>query len=98
MYELFDDRFSPRAERSATEASAEPTYTREADTVRLERIAVEHLHTGVGHDLHQLRLFARLVIVIAEHRDDGNLHRCREVAREHLRFFGESVVGEIAGE
>ena len=40
---------------------------------------------------------ARVVIVIAEHRDDGNGEAPARI-REHARLLGQAVRGEVAGE
>ena len=75
MNELLDDRLAPRTERAATKSSAEPAHPGETHAVRLEGVAIENPHAGVGEDLHKLRHLAGLVVMISEHRDDGNFHR-----------------------
>src|SRR5690242_3811925 len=91
VHELLDDRLAPRAEGAAAEASAEAPHAREADTMRLEGVAVEHAYASVGEDRRQLVLLIGFVVVVSEHRDDRDLHRRREIAREYFGFFRKAV-------
>ena len=96
MHELLDDRLAPRAERAPAEAAAEPLDAGDADAVHLARVAVEDQRPRVDENLPDLVLLARLDVVIAEHRGDRDAKR--QLAREHARFLGQPVVGQIAGE
>ena len=74
--------FAPRAERAPAEAAGEALDAGEADAVDLGRVAVEHGDAGVGEDLLDLVLLARLVVVVAEHADHGNLDDRGDLAGE----------------
>ena len=68
VHELLDDRLAPRTERAPAEAAAEPLHAGDADALQLAGVAVEHDQPGVDEDLADLVGFARLEVVIAEHR------------------------------
>jgi hypothetical protein len=50
--------------------------------------------SAFGHDLRR----AGLVVVVAEHRDDGAPSPRRQFVGQHVRFFGRAVVGEVAAQ
>ena len=95
-HELLDDGFAPRTERALPEAAAESLDPGDADAVSLVRVAVEHDDAGVGENLTHLVALARFEIVVAENGDDRHVDR-RQLARQHTRFIGQSVVGQVAG-
>jgi hypothetical protein len=89
---------SPGLERALAEATPEALDPREADPVDLARLAVQHGRPGIGQDPPHLGLLPRLVLVVAQHGDDGHLHRRGQLLGEHPGLRGEAVVREIAAE
>src|SRR5205814_8728408 len=59
VHEIFDDLLAPWPQRAAAKTSTESPNAREADTAKLPRIAVEHVHTDVGENLSDVALLAR---------------------------------------
>jgi len=86
------------AEYAAAEPAGEAFDAGEADPVDLGRLAVEHRDADVAEDLADFVLAAGLVIVVAEHGDDGDLHGRGELARQDARLVGKAVVGEVTAE
>ena len=93
--EALDRPLAPGPERAAAEAAAEPFDAREPDAVDLGGFAVEDRHAGIGQNLADLVLVAAFIVVVAEHGDDGNVDRRRQLAGEDARLFRKSVVGKI---
>ena len=81
--ELLDDGFSPRPQRTLAEAAAETLHAGDPDAVDFARIAVEHHDAGVDEDLADLVFLSRLVVVVAEHRD--NRHGDASSSRATMR-------------
>ena len=94
VHELFERRLAPGFERTRPEPAAEAFDARDADAEQFARVAVEHGDTGLGQDLADLRGFPRLEVVISQHGHYRDAHGA-QLAHEHLRFFGQSVIGEI---
>jgi hypothetical protein len=88
----------PRAERAAAEAAGETLYAGKADAVHFGRLPIEHGHATVDEDLADLLGLAPFVVMIAEDRDDRNLHRGGQLADQHPRLIGEAVISEVAAE
>src|SRR5256885_2344204 len=94
-HELLDDCFPPGTERALTEPAAETLRARDADALKLARIAVENDDARIGENLPHLSIFPRFDVVIAEDRGHRDAQRA-QLARENLRFVGQTVVGEVA--
>src|SRR5438132_11852521 len=98
MNELLENLFAPRAEGATAETTTEAFHAGKADAVKLMRIAVEHRHAGIGHDLHHFVLLAGFEVVISQDSDCGDSQRGGDVLRQDFRLFNRSVVGEITTE
>ncbi len=95
--ELLDDRLAPRAQGVTAEAAAEALHTGDPDPLQLARVAVQHGEPRAVQNLTDLSRFTRLEVVVAENGRRRNPQR-RQLAREHRRLFGQTVVGQIAGD
>src|SRR6266852_2777133 len=98
LHECLDRPFAPRAERAAAEAAREALDAGKPDTLYFRRFPIEHGDAAVDENLPDLVGLAAFVVVVAEDRDDRDLHRSRELADEHACLIGQSVVREIAAQ
>ena len=76
-HELLDQPLAPGAQRPPSEPSGKPLDPGEPDAQHFVGLAVEHVNAGVTEDLGDLALLARLVIVVAQDRDDRHRDRRR---------------------
>jgi hypothetical protein len=98
VHEFLDDVFAPRAQGTPAEATGETLDPGKPDPQNLGRAAVERYDAGIFHDAADFILLAGLVVMVAEHADDRNLHARRQFLCECARFLGETVVGQIAAD
>jgi len=96
--EALDDLLAPRAERAATEPSTEAFHASESNALQLAGIAIEHRDSGVGENLAYFILLPCFEIVVSEYCNARHAQRRTNVAREHARFLGQTVVCEIAAQ
>src|SRR5678815_2051984 len=95
LNELLDGMFSPRPQSAAAETPAESLDAGKTNTVNFGRFTIEHDDTCVGEDLADLELLAALIVVIAKHRNHGDLDRGGELPPEHPGFVRQTIVGEV---
>jgi hypothetical protein len=93
--ELLDDRLSPGTEGAFAESPAETLDAGDADAQQLAGIAVQHMESGLDENLRHFVRLPRLDVVIAKHGRHWNPQR-RQFLRQHARFFGQTVVGQVA--
>ncbi|MCY1227719.1 hypothetical protein D9M72_400050 [compost metagenome] len=97
LHEQFDCRLTPRAQRTAPEPAAKPFHARNAHAFDLADRAVEHAHAGVRERAAHHLGRARFVVMVAQHGDDGNVHRAQFLG-EHASFLFGAVVGQVAAQ
>ena len=97
VYELLDDRLAPRPEGAASEAAGKPFHTRKPDALHFAGAAIQDADPMVDENLLDITLVARFEIVIAEHGDDRDPDRCRQILHEVTSFIGSPVVGDVSG-
>ena len=95
-HELLDDGFAPRAEGALAEPAAESLDAGDADAQYFVRVPIEDRHPGVSENLTYFVTFTRFDIVITEHGNDRYAN-ARDLPRQDAGFFGQTVVGQIAG-
>src|SRR5437667_9924101 len=88
MHESLDDVLSPGAQRSSPEAATESFHAPESDAVDLDRIAIQHGHTGIGQDLGDLVLFARFEVMVSKNADGRYAQGSGDVLGQQARFLG----------
>ena len=67
----------------------------ETHPVHFRGLTIEDDHARVTQDVRDFHFLSTFVVVVAEHRDDGNLDGGRQLPRQNPRLFLEAVVGEI---
>ena len=50
VHEVLDDLLAPRSERASAEATAEAAHPGKPDSMKLPRVAVEHVHADIRED------------------------------------------------
>jgi hypothetical protein len=98
LHEQLDRRLAPGAQRAAAEAAGEALGAGDAHALDLAGLAVEHAHARLCFRMPVTTLGrAGLVVVVAQHRDDGDRDRVQFVG-QHARLLGGAVVGEVAAQ
>src|SRR5262245_26007208 len=94
LHERFNGLLTPRAERASTKPSSKTLYPGETDAVNLSRFTVEDRDAAIDEDLPNFVRLTALIVVVAEHGDDGNLHD-RKLTRENPRLIRQPVVCKV---
>jgi hypothetical protein len=96
-HELFDQRLSPGSQRTSAEAAGKAFDAGKADPEYLVRIAVEYAYPRVRQNPRHLAHLAALVVMVAEHRDNGNCDRCKRPGHV-TSFLGIPPVRQVPTE
>src|SRR5919108_5300222 len=96
--EPFDALLPSRLQGTLPESPGKALHTSKADPPNLTAIAIEHLNAGLGENtLHLLRL-SRLIVVVAQHRNDWDLQGGHDLLRQNLCLLRQAIIGEIAAQ
>ena len=78
------------------EASRKSLRPGKSHSVHFKAVPVEQVHSSHAQHAGQLVLVAALMIVIAKHGNDGNMHMLQH--REHgAHLLRQSVIGKVSG-
>src|SRR4029077_21162542 len=91
--EELDRLLTPRPQRTAPETTGKPLDPGKPHAPYLRHFAIEHGDAGVRQDAPDFVLLAALVVVVAQHGYDRNLHGRGQFAREYPRLIRKAVVG-----
>src|SRR5262249_509883 len=96
--EALHDVLAPGLQRSLAEPAAEPLGAGEPHALDLDGVTVQHRDSCLAEDGLHLLYLTGLVVVIAQHADDGRVLRGRHLLDEDPRLFGEAQVRQVAAE
>ena len=95
--EGLDSLLSKRHEFIGREATAKALGSGKADTIDLVALTVEQVDSGETEHAGKLVLVSTFVVVVPEHRNDGNAYAI-EHTEDGAHLFGHAVIGEVAGD
>src|SRR5262245_16842521 len=95
LHERLDRVLAPRTERTTTEAARKSLDAGEADSVHFRRLAIKHTYSAIDENLTDFLWLATLIVVVAEHRNHGNLDHAK-LAHQDTRLIRQAVVGKVA--
>src|SRR5262249_20353558 len=96
LHAWFNQRLPPRTQPPPAETTAESTDARKTNACDFDRFTVEHGHAGLIENVRDGFRLSGFIIMIPNDTDTRDSHRIANVGGEFLRFFGESVLREIA--
>jgi len=99
MDELLYARLAPWREDVSAEAAGKAFDSSKTNPFNFAGFAIEDADPSGLHNVDHFIDFARFILMVAEHSDDGHaFRRFADIFHQQTRFVGQAVIDDIAAE